>query len=57
MAEVGIFSLFLGFVTAAAAAALAMREFVSYLTRRGLEPFGWYRMALAAVISMVGISR
>ena len=57
LAEVGIFSLVLGFVTAAAAAALAVREFVGYLTRRGLEPFGWYRMALAVAISMVGISR
>ncbi len=39
-----------GFATAALVAALAVQSFVRYLTRRGLEPFGWYRLGLAGVV-------
>ena len=48
--EVGAGALVLGFVTAAAVAALAIRGLVHYLTRHGLAPFGWYRIGLAAAI-------
>ncbi len=46
-------SMVCGFVTTAAVAALAIRGFIQYLTRRGLAPFGWYRVGLAAVFWMV----
>ena len=43
-------SLLCGFTVAAVVAALAIRGFVEYLTRRGLALFGWYRLGLAAVV-------
>ena len=48
--EVGALSLLIGFVSAAVVAALAVRGLVRYVTRHGLAVFGWYRVALAAVI-------
>ena len=48
--EVGIGAVVLGFLTAAAVAALAIRGLVRYLTRHGLTLFGWYRIMLAAVV-------
>ncbi len=39
-----------GFLVAGVVAWLAMRGFVVYLRRRGLAPFGWYRVGLAAVV-------
>lgn len=48
--EIGAAALLGGFISAAAVAALAVRGLVRYLTRHGLAVFGWYRLALAAVI-------
>ena len=47
-------ALLCGFVSAAAVAALAVRGFVRYLARRGLEPFGWYRLAVALLVWLAG---
>ena len=42
--------LIVGLVVSAIVAVLAIRGFLSYVTRRGLEPFGWYRIALGIVV-------
>ena len=51
--EAGGLSLVCGFLVAAVVAALAVRGFIRYVTRRGLAPFGWYRLGLAAVVWVV----
>ncbi len=43
-------ALLVGIAVAAVVAALAIRTFLRYLTRRGLEPFGWYRIAVGILI-------
>ncbi|MBI3323336.1 MAG: undecaprenyl-diphosphate phosphatase [Candidatus Omnitrophica bacterium] len=40
----------IGFAAAGGVAVLAMRGFIRYLTRRGLAPFGWYRICLALAV-------
>jgi undecaprenyl-diphosphatase len=42
--------LIVGLVVSAIVAAIAIRGFLRYVTRRGLEPFGWYRIALGVVV-------
>ena len=46
----GAGSVLIGFVVAGVTAAVAIRGFVRYLSRGGLAPFGWYRLALALVV-------
>jgi len=44
-----------GVVVATLAAAVAVKGFVHWLTRHGLAPFAWYRLALAAVwVALMG---
>ncbi len=45
----GIARPLLGFVVAFVAALIAVRWMVQYLQRHGLELFGWYRLAIAAL--------
>ncbi|MDG1899621.1 MAG: undecaprenyl-diphosphate phosphatase [Phycisphaerales bacterium] len=49
----GTVPILIGFITATIAAALAIAWLVSYLNRHGLAAFGWYRLALAAVLFFV----
>lgn len=56
--KIGPASLLAGFTTAAVVAAVAVRGFLGYLTERGLEPFGWYRISVAlALVVAWGIAR
>jgi undecaprenyl-diphosphatase len=44
-----------GFVVATIAAAVAVKGLVHWLTRHGLAPFAWYRIALAVVwVALIG---
>jgi undecaprenyl-diphosphatase len=45
-------ALAVGLLVSAVVAVLAIKTFLAYLTRRGLEPFGWYRIALGIVIAI-----
>jgi len=55
LGQVGGLSLACGLLTAAVVAALVMRGFIQYLARHGLSPFGWYRVALAAMLWSAGV--
>jgi undecaprenyl-diphosphatase len=49
--ELGTAPLLLGIAVATVSAVLAVRWLVSFLTRHGLAPFGWYRLGLSAVLA------
>lgn len=53
MDNIGMTHLIIGIVVATISAALAVKWFVAFLTKRGLTPFGWYRIALAVVMLLL----
>ncbi|MBI1976813.1 MAG: undecaprenyl-diphosphate phosphatase [Candidatus Omnitrophica bacterium] len=46
--SVGSFTI--GVIVSALVAVVSIRSFLSYLTRHGLAPFGWYRIVLAVLV-------
>ena len=46
--QVGVVSILIGFVAAAVVAAWVIRWLIPFVSRHGLTPFGWYRLAVAA---------
>lgn len=51
--HVGIASLAVGMVVSFAVAWAVIASFLAYLKRRGLEPFGWYRIVLGTLVLWV----
>jgi undecaprenyl-diphosphatase len=49
----GILDPLIGFVVAFISAVVAVRWLVAYLSRHGLELFGWYRIAIAALTTLL----
>jgi undecaprenyl-diphosphatase len=45
-----------GFVAATISAAVAVAWLLRYLERRGLAVFGWYRLSIAAVVSVLALN-
>ena len=45
----GPWPLVIGLAVVAVVAALAIKSFLAYVTKRGLAPFGWYRIAVGIV--------
>jgi undecaprenyl-diphosphatase len=54
--QLGLVSVVLGFAVATFAAVVAVRWLVGFLQRRGLAPFGWYRVALTIVLGALAWS-
>jgi undecaprenyl-diphosphatase len=49
----GVGPIVVGMVVATVSAALAITWLVGFLNRHGLAPFGWYRLALCAVMAVL----
>lgn len=55
--QLGWTAVIIGIVVAAISAALAVKWLVAFLTKHGLAPFGWYRLALCALLSSLMMAK
>lgn len=55
--DYGALHLAVGFAVATLSAAASVRWMVAWLQRRGLAVFGWYRLVLAAVVTMMLLTK
>jgi undecaprenyl-diphosphatase len=53
LAQSGTVAVVVGLVTSFLVAWAVVAAFLRYLQRRGLEPFGWYRLVLAALVVVI----
>lgn len=53
--DVGLVAILCGFASSAIVAAITVKAFIRYLTRRGLALFGWYRIGLAIAVWSIGL--
>jgi len=51
--SIGLLQVIIGIVVATISAAIAVRWLVAFLTRHSLAVFGWYRLALCAVVAVL----
>jgi undecaprenyl-diphosphatase len=49
----GMGNLLIGFIASTVSAALAVKWLVAYLQKHGMEIFGWYRIAIAAIAAIL----
>jgi undecaprenyl-diphosphatase len=54
--QIGVGAVAIGFIAATVSAILAVKWMLAFLTRRGLGPFGWYRLAIASVLAALLVS-
>jgi undecaprenyl-diphosphatase len=51
LTEFGLGPIIIGMVASTISAAIAIKWFIAFLTRRGLAPFGWYRLCIATLFA------
>ncbi|MEM7230424.1 MAG: undecaprenyl-diphosphate phosphatase [Planctomycetota bacterium] len=53
VSTLGVDAIIIGFIVATISAAIAVKWLVAYLSKHGVAMFGWYRLALSAVLTIL----